>query len=81
MVDLALQLLHIAMSDILVSRVLLVTFAVFLFKPGLSISNFLVYILDHPIDILSLANLDKDAPLEVQHWLLNNPVVEVDHVT
>ena len=81
MVDLALQLLHIAMSDILVSWVLLVTFAVFLFKPGLSISNFLVYILDHPVDVLPLANLDKDAPLEVQHWLLNNPVVEVDHVT
>ena len=81
MVDLALQLLHIAMSDILVSRVLLVTFAVFLFKPGLSISNFLVYILDHSVDVLPLANLDKDAPLEVQHWLLNNPVVEVDHVT
>ena len=81
MVDLALQLLHIAMSDILVSWVLLVTFAVFLFKPGLSVSNFLVYILDHPVDVLSLANLDKDAPLEVQHWLLNNPVVEVDHVT
>ena len=81
MIDLALQLLHIAMSDILVSWVLLVTFAVFLFKPGLSVSNFLVYILDHPVDVLSLANLDKDAPLEVQHWLLNNPVVEVDHVT
>ena len=81
MVDLALQLLHIAMSDILVSWVLLVTFAVFLFKPGLSISNFLVYILDHPVDVLPLANLDKDAPLEVQHWLLNNPVVEVDHIT
>ena len=81
MIDLALQLLHIAMSDILVSWVLLVTFAVFLFKPGLSISNFLVYILDHPVDVLPLANLDKDAPLEVQHWLLNNPVVEVDHVT
>lgn len=81
MVDLALQLLHIAMSDILVSWVLLVTFAVFLFKPGLSVSNFLVYILDHPVDVLPLANLDKDAPLEVQHWLLNNPVVEVDHVT
>ena len=81
MVDLALQLLHIAMSDILVSWVLLVTFAVFLFKPGLSISNFLVYILDHPVDVLPLANLDKDAPLEVQHWLLNNPVIEVDHVT
>ena len=69
------------MSDILVSWVLLVTFAVFLFKPGLSVSNFLVYILDHPVDVLPLANLDKDAPLEVQHWLLNNPVVEVDHVT
>lgn len=81
MVDLALQLLHIAMSDILVSWVLLVTFAVFLFKPGLSVSNFLVYILDHPVDVLPLANLDKDAPLEVQHWLLNNPVIEVDHVT
>ena len=81
MVDLALQLLHIAMSDILVSWVLLVTFAVFLFKPSLSISNFLVYILDHPVYVLPLANLDKDAPLEVQHWLLNNPVVEVDHVT
>ena len=81
MVDLALQLLHIAMSDILVSWVLLVTFAVFLFKPGLSVSNFLVYILDHPVDVLPLANLDKDAPLEVQHWLLNNPVVEVDHIT
>ena len=81
MVDLALQLLHIAMGDILVSWVLLVTFAVFLFKPGLSISNFLVYILDHPVDVLPLANLDKDAPLEVQHWLLNNSVVEVNHVT
>ena len=81
MIDLALQLLHIAMSDILVSWVLLVTFAVFLFKPGLSISNFLVYILDHPVDVLPLANLDKDAPLEVQHWLLNNSVVEVNHVT
>ena len=81
MIDLALQLLHIAMGDILVSWVLLVTFAVFLFKPGLSISNFLVNILDHPVDVLPLANLDKDAPLEVQHWFLNNPVVEVDHVT
>ena len=81
MVDLALQLLHIAMGDILVSWVLLVTFAVLLLKPGLSISNLLVYILDHPIDVLSLANLDKDAPLEVQHWLLNNSVVEVNHVT
>ena len=81
MVDLALQLLHIAMGDILVSWVLLVTFAVLLLKSGLGICNFLVYILDHPIDVLSLADLDKDAPLEVQHWLLNNPIVEVNHVT
>ena len=81
MVDLALQLLHIAMGDILVSWVLLVTFAVLLLKPGLGISNFLVYIFNDPVDVLSLANLDKNAPLEVQHWLLNNSVIEVNHVT
>ena len=81
MVDLALQLLHIAMGDILVSWVLLITFAVLLLKPGLCISNFLVYIFNDPVDVLSLANLDKNAPLEVQHWLLNNSVVEVNHVT
>ena len=81
MIDFAFQLLHVAVCDVLVAWVLLITFAILLFKPGLSIRNFLVYVLDYSVDVLPLANLDKDAPLEVQHWFLNNPVVEVDHVT
>ena len=81
MVDFALQLLHVAMRDVLVAWVLLITFAILLFKPGLGISDFLVYVLDYSVDVLSLANLNEDAPLEVKHGLLNNSVIEVDHVT
>ena len=80
MVDFALQLLHVAMCDVLVAWVLLITFAILLFKPGLGIGNFLVNVLDYSVDVLSLANLNEDAPLEVKHWLLNNSVIEVDHI-
>ena len=80
MVDFALQLLHVAMCDVLVAWVLLITFAILLFKPGLGISNFLVNVLDYSVDVLPLANLYKDAPLEVKHGLLNNSVIEIDHI-
>ena len=80
MVDFALQLLHVAMCDVLVAWVLLITFAILLFKPGLGIGNFLVNVLDYSVDVLSLANLYKDAPLEVKHGLLNNSVIEIDHI-
>ena len=80
MVDFAFQLLHVAMRDVLVAWVLLITFAILLFKPGLSISNFLVYVLDYSVNVLPLANLNENAPLEVKHGLLNNSVIEVDHV-
>ena len=81
MVDFAFQLLHVAMRDVLVAWVLLITFAILLFKSGLGISDFLVYVLDYSVDVLSLANLNENAPLEVKHGFLNNSVIEVDHVT
>ena len=80
MVDLALQLLHIAVGDILVARVLLIALAVLLLKAGLSISIFLIDVLDNPVDVLPLADLDKNASFEVEHGLLDDPVVKVDHV-
>ena len=80
MVDFAFQLLHVAMCDVLVAWVLLVTFAIFLFKPGLGISNLLVNVLDYSVDVLPLANLNENAPLEVKHGLLNNSVIEIDHI-
>ena len=80
MIDFAFQLLHVAMRDVLVAWVLLIAFAILLFKPGLSIGDFLVYVLNYPIDVLPLANLNEDAPFEVKHGLLNNSVIEVDHV-
>ena len=81
MVDFAFQLLHVAVCDVLVAWVLLITFAILLFKPGLGIRNFLVYVLDYSVDVLPFAHLNEDAPLEVKHGLLNNSVIEVDHVT
>ena len=81
MVDFAFQLLHVAMRDVLVAWVLLITFAILLLKPGLCIGDLLVYVLDYSVDVLPLANLNEDTPLEVKHGLLNNSVVEVDHVT
>ena len=81
MVDFAFQLLHVAMCDVLVAWVLLITFAILLFKPGLGIGNFLVNVFNYSVDVLPLANLNKDAPLEVKHGLLNNSVVEIGHVT
>ena len=81
MVNFALKFLHVAVSDVLVAWVLLITFAILLFKPGLGICDFLVYVLDYSVDVLPLANLNEDAPLEVKHGLLNNSVIEIDHVT
>ena len=80
MVDFALQLLHVAMCDVLVAWVLLITFAILLFKPGLGISNFLVNVLDYSVDVLPLANLNQNLSLEVKHGLLNNSVIEIDHI-
>ena len=81
MVDFALQLLHVAMRDILVAWVLLITFAILHFKLSLSIGNLLVNVLNNSVDVLPLANLNQNLSLEVKHGLLNNSVIEVDHVT
>ena len=71
MIDFAFQLLHVAMRDVLVAWILLIAFAILLFKPGLGIGDFLVYVLDYSVDVLPLANLNEDTPLEVKHAPLN----------
>ena len=81
MVDFAFQLLHVAMRDVLVAYVLLITFAILVFKLCMSIGNLLVNVLNYSVNILPFANLNQNLSLEVKHRLLNNSVIEVDHVT
>ena len=45
-----------------------------------SFPNLLVHVLDNEIHVLTPAYLSQDAFLELQHRLLNDPEVEVDHV-
>ena len=59
---------------------MLVTAVEFLIEFLLSILDLLVNFLDDIIHILSLADLTEDITLELEHGLLDNAVVEVDHV-
>lgn len=47
---------------------------------GLRLVDLLVNLLDDIVHVLSLAHLAEDVALELEHGLLDDPVVEVDHV-
>ena len=80
MVDLALKFLNVAMCDILIARILLVALVELRVEADLGFLDFLINLLYDSVDILSLAHLNKNASFEIEHGLLNNFVVEVDHV-
>ena len=79
-VNLVLQLLHIPMRLIILARLLLVTAVELLLELVLRVLDLIVHLLDDVIHVLSLADLAEDVALELKHGLLDNTVVEVDHV-
>ena len=80
MIDFFLQLLHILVHGISVGRVSGKGLAELSFKATLGLCNLLINLLDNLVHLLAFADLTKNVPLELQHWLLNYLVVEVDHV-
>ena len=80
MIDLFLQLLHILVHGISVGRVSGKGLAELSFKATLGLCNLLINLLDNLVHLLAFADLTENIPLELQHWLLNYLVVEVDHV-
>ena len=79
-VDFVLEFLHIAMSFIILGRVLVVTPVELLVELVLGLLDLQIYILDDLIHVLPLSNLTQDVSLELKHWLFDDPVIEVDHV-
>ena len=80
MVNFALEFLHVAMRDILIARILLVSLFELLLETSLRLYDFLFNFFDNNVVVLAFADLDKDAFLEFEHWGLNDSMVEVDHV-
>ena len=80
MVDFALKFLNVAMCDILIARILLVALVELRVEADLGFLDFLINLLYDSVDILSLAHLNKNASFEIKHGLLDDSVVEVDHI-
>ena len=79
-VDLVLELLHVSVCLVILGGVLVVALVELLVELVLGNFNLLVYLLNDLIHVLALAHLTEDVALKLQHGLLDNTVVEVDHV-
>ena len=79
-VHLALELLHILVHSISLVGVCAIALRELLLESLLSLLDLLVHSLDDHVHLLALSDLTQDVPLELQHGLANDLVVEVDHV-
>ena len=68
------------MRLVILGGVLVVALIEFLMELVLSKFDLLIDFLNDLIHVLALAHLTEDVALELQHGLLDNTVVEVDHV-
>ena len=79
-VNFVLKLLNITMSLVIFGGILVVAPIEFFVVLFLCLLNLLVHILDDLVHVLALADLAEDVALELEHGLLDDAVVEVDHV-
>ena len=79
-VNLVLELLHVSVCLIILGGGLVVALVEFLMELVLGKFDLLVNLLDDLIHVLAFAHLAEDVALELKHGLLDNTVVEVDHV-
>ena len=79
-VDLVLKLLNVSVCLVILGGVLVVALVEFLMELVLGKFDLLVNLLDDLIHVLAFAHLAEDIALELKHRLLDNTVVEVDHV-
>ena len=79
-VDLVLQLLHVSVRLVIFARLLLEAELQLVLVVLVGILDLCVDLLDDVIHILSLAHLAENVTLEFEHGLLDDAVVEVDHV-
>ena len=79
-VDLVLKFLDIPVRLVILARLRLVILVELLVEVGLRLLDLLVNLLDDFVHVLSFAHLAENVALELEHGLLDDPVVEVDHV-
>ena len=79
-VDLVLELLHVAVRFVVLRGLGVVGAVELLVVLLVGESDLFVNLFDNLVHILSLAHLTEDVALELEHRLLDDVVVEVDHV-
>ena len=79
-VDLVFELLNISMCLVILGGVLVVALVEFFMELVLGKFDLLIDLLNDLIHVLALAHLTEDIALKLQHGLLDDTVVEVDHV-
>ena len=68
------------MRLVILARVLLVALVVLLMELKVSLFDLEIDILQDLVHVLPLADLSENVAFELQHGLLDNAIVEIDHV-